>query len=183
MIRGLDSQAELFLASIKRIEARQQKVQSELSSGLRVSSSSDAPDRVVDILRLRSEIARITAVGGTLERVTSEVNSGEAALRVGVQLGVTVKVQVGVLVAVKVRVGVLVGLTVKVQVGVFVRVGVWVLVLVEVLVRVKVQVGVVVQVKVRVGVRVGVGVGMQSMVTLGLPVELTLVVLPALGLA
>lgn len=86
MIRGLDSQAELFLANMKRIEQRQQRVQAELSSGLRVSKPSDAPDRVMNILQLRSEISRATVIGDNLIRATADVDSAEAAVRNAVQL-------------------------------------------------------------------------------------------------
>jgi flagellar hook-associated protein 3 FlgL len=86
MIKALDSQSQLFLASLARIEARQQKVQRALSSGIRVGTPSDEPDRVVHILQLRSEIARATTIGETLDRLASEVNAAEAAMGVAVEL-------------------------------------------------------------------------------------------------
>jgi flagellar hook-associated protein 3 FlgL len=86
MIKALDAQSQRFLAGLDRIQARQQKVQRELSSGLRVDRSSDDPDRVMDILQLRSEIARSTTIGESLDRLATEVDTGEAAMRVAVQL-------------------------------------------------------------------------------------------------
>jgi len=86
MINGLDAQSNYFLSNLKRIQERQDKVQRELGSGLRVNRASDAPERVVDVLKLRSEIERSTAIGVNLDRATAEVDSAEAAVRVMVKI-------------------------------------------------------------------------------------------------
>jgi flagellin-like hook-associated protein FlgL len=86
MINGLDAQANHFLFDLKKIQDRQDKVQRALGSGIRVNRASDGPERVVDILNLRSEIQRSTAIGVNLDRGTAEVDSAEAAVRVMVQL-------------------------------------------------------------------------------------------------
>lgn len=86
MINGLDVQANRFLSDLRRVQERQDKVQRALGSGIRVNRASDAPERVVDVLKLRSDIDRLTAIGGNLDRATAEVASSDAAVRVMVQL-------------------------------------------------------------------------------------------------
>ena len=86
MINGLDARANSFLLDLKRIQDRQDKVQRALGSGIRVNRASDAPERVVDVLSLRSEIQRESAIGENLERATAEVDTAEAAVRVMVQI-------------------------------------------------------------------------------------------------
>lgn len=86
MINGLDVQANRFLSDLRRVQERQDKVQRALGSGIRVNRASDAPERVVDVLKLRSEIERMTATGVNLDRATAEVDSAEAAVRVMVQI-------------------------------------------------------------------------------------------------
>ena len=81
MLNGLDAQSNHFLSDLKRIQDRQDRVQRALGSGLRVNRASDAPERVVDVLKLRSEISRATAIGGNLARATAEVETAEAAVR------------------------------------------------------------------------------------------------------
>ena len=86
MIKSVNAQVERFLDGLNHIDARQQKVQRAISSGLRVGRSSDAPERVMDILQLRSEVGRGDAIGAMLDRVSAEVDTAEAAVRVAVQI-------------------------------------------------------------------------------------------------
>lgn len=86
MVKGLDSYAEKFLSDLSRIQDRSERIQRAISSGYKVSRPSDAPERVVDILQLRSDIDRATMIGMNLDRVKAEVDTSEAAMRVGVQL-------------------------------------------------------------------------------------------------
>ena len=86
MINGLDAQSNQFLSDMKRIQDRQDRVQRALGSGLRMTRASDAPERVMDVLKLRSEVQRATAIGLNLDRATAESDSSEAAVRLMVQL-------------------------------------------------------------------------------------------------
>jgi flagellar hook-associated protein 3 FlgL len=86
MVKGLDGATTRFLNDLGRIQARQQRAQGMVSSGIRVMRSSDAPDRVIDILQLRSDINRAEAIGVNLDRCASEVDTAEAAIRVAVQI-------------------------------------------------------------------------------------------------
>jgi flagellar hook-associated protein 3 FlgL len=86
MIKGFDSLGERFLADLSRIHTRAEKLQRQISSGYLVSRSSDAPERVMNIVQLRSDIQRARTIGRNLERVKAEVDTGEAALAVATKL-------------------------------------------------------------------------------------------------
>lgn len=81
-----DVASERFLADLDRIDERQARVERALSSGYRVNKASDAPSAVIDILQLRSDIGRATNTNTNLDRVSAEVDSAEAAVRLVVQL-------------------------------------------------------------------------------------------------
>jgi flagellar hook-associated protein 3 FlgL len=86
MISGLDTRSAQFLTDLQRIQERQGRVQREISSGIRVNRPSDEPDRVMNILQLRSEVERATAVATNLSRATAEVNTADATVGVMVQI-------------------------------------------------------------------------------------------------
>src|SRR4051812_23650130 len=81
-----DGRALLFLADLDRVNSAEDRVQRAISSGYRVNRPSDDPDQMMDILQLRSEIQRTQDTDQSLGRVTAEVDTAEAALRVGTQL-------------------------------------------------------------------------------------------------
>ncbi len=82
----LDANSTKFLADLDRLDKKQDRVQREISSGYRVSLPSDAPEDMIDIVQLRSDVARADAVRQTLGRVQSEVNTAEAGMQVAAQL-------------------------------------------------------------------------------------------------
>jgi flagellar hook-associated protein 3 FlgL len=86
MVKGIDSYADKFLADLSRIQDRSERVQREISSGYRVSRPSDAPERVMDILQLRSDVDRAMGIQTNLDRVKAEVDTAEAGMRVAIQL-------------------------------------------------------------------------------------------------
>ena len=86
MIKGYDSLSERFLADLSRIQDRSERLQRQISSGYRVTKASDAPDQVMNIVQLRSDIQRAESIGRNLQRVKAEVDSGEAALGVAARL-------------------------------------------------------------------------------------------------
>lgn len=86
MISSIDARSARFLADLQSIQARQARVQRQISSGVRVNRPSDDPDQVSNILQLRSEVERATAIGKNLDRATAEVNTADAAVTVMVQL-------------------------------------------------------------------------------------------------
>jgi flagellar hook-associated protein 3 FlgL len=80
MINSINASADNFLVNIDRIQARAERAQRELSSGLRVSKPSDDPDQVGNILQLSSTLARNDQIGRNLDQVKSEVDAGERVL-------------------------------------------------------------------------------------------------------
>jgi flagellar hook-associated protein 3 FlgL len=83
---SVDPRSDRFLADLDRIDDRMSRIQREISSGYRVSRPSDEPGQVIDILQLRSDVSRATTINTNLDRVTAEVDTSEAAMRVAVQL-------------------------------------------------------------------------------------------------
>lgn len=81
-----DARTARFLADMDRLDARQARVQKEISSGYRVNMPSDSPQDMIDILQLRSDVSRADNVKQTLGRVQAEVNTSEAGLQIAVQL-------------------------------------------------------------------------------------------------
>src|SRR5688572_20215406 len=86
MIRSFGSYNERFLLDLERIEARAQRAQTQISSGFKVNTPSDAPDQVVGIVQLQLEIARAVQAKTNLQRVQTEVNNNEAALGTAIKL-------------------------------------------------------------------------------------------------
>src|SRR3989442_15560434 len=80
MINSINPSADSFLENIERIQARAERAQRQLSSGLRVSKPSDDPDQVGNILQLSSTLARNDQIGRNLDQVKSEVDAGERVL-------------------------------------------------------------------------------------------------------
>ncbi len=95
MISGLDPANEQFVASLNDLQARFNKTQQQLSTGLKVSQASDAPEDLADIFQARADLARLTQVGQNLTTVKSQVDSADSALQNAAQL----LDQVGVLAA------------------------------------------------------------------------------------
>jgi flagellar hook-associated protein 3 FlgL len=81
MIGSINSSADQFLADIERLQARSERAQRQLTSGLRVTQASDDPDAVGNILETRARLARAEQIGQTLDRVKAEVDGAESALR------------------------------------------------------------------------------------------------------
>lgn len=86
MLRGLGAIGEAFLSDLGRIEARQRRVQRDISSGYKVLRPSDAPRKIMNLVELRADISRAATSGDNLLRVEAEVDTAEASLRVAVQL-------------------------------------------------------------------------------------------------
>jgi flagellar hook-associated protein 3 FlgL len=86
MVNGFDPSAPRFLADLGRIQDRLQRAERQISSGLRVETASDAPEQVVQILRLRSRVDSNTQVQTNLTRVRAQVDTAEAAMRESVAL-------------------------------------------------------------------------------------------------
>ena len=86
MIRNLDPAAERFLLDLGRIQDSIGRANQQISSGLRVTAPSDAPDEISDILQIHTEIERNSRLRANLEQVRSETSTGDSALETAVRL-------------------------------------------------------------------------------------------------
>jgi flagellar hook-associated protein 3 FlgL len=84
MINSINPSADNFLASIDRLQARAERAQRQLSSGLRVTRPSDDPDQIGNILQISSTVARNEQIGHNLDQVKAEVDTSEQALSTAV---------------------------------------------------------------------------------------------------
>jgi flagellar hook-associated protein 3 FlgL len=80
MIQGLAAKNERFLVSYNKILDQAKRATQEITSGLRVSSPSDDPDQVSNILAMRANLDRAGQIGRNLSRVQSETDIAEQAL-------------------------------------------------------------------------------------------------------
>src|SRR4051794_7788519 len=83
---SLDARSTQFLTDLSRLNTREAALEKQISSGYAIVNPSDGPDRVTDILQLRSDVERANGISTNLDRVKAEVDTGEAALRVSVNL-------------------------------------------------------------------------------------------------
>jgi flagellar hook-associated protein 3 FlgL len=86
MINNLNTRDQQFLASLNRIQSRIDRATSQVSSGLRITNASDAPDEVGALLQSRAELAVAEQSRSNLSRVRGEVDSAENALRSVIEL-------------------------------------------------------------------------------------------------
>jgi flagellar hook-associated protein 3 FlgL len=80
MVSGLNPSGLQFVNSVNDLQARLAKVQTELSSGLKVQTAADAPDQVSDILQLHANIQRNQQVQNNLTAVKGEATTADQAL-------------------------------------------------------------------------------------------------------
>ena len=86
MITGLNAGNEQFLASIQDLQSRLNQAQKQLSSGLRVSKASDAPNTLGDIFQTRADLARVNQTDQNLGIVKAQVDSADTSLQQAVKL-------------------------------------------------------------------------------------------------
>jgi flagellar hook-associated protein 3 FlgL len=84
MINSINPSSDNFLLDVARLQARAERAQRELSSGIRVSNSSDDPDSVSAIVQAGSDVARNQQIGRNLDNVKVEVDTAEQALQAAV---------------------------------------------------------------------------------------------------
>ena len=86
MTTSIDPRAEVFLSNLQQIQDRMSTAEQQLSSGLRVSVASDAPDQISSILQLRAQIAGVQQTQENVSSVTPQVTSGETAIQQAIQV-------------------------------------------------------------------------------------------------
>jgi flagellar hook-associated protein 3 FlgL len=80
MMRGADAASQRFLAAIDRIDRDLARIQRQVGSGRRIETPVDGPDDVSPMLVLRGRLERTLQTLRNLERVKTEVDSGESAI-------------------------------------------------------------------------------------------------------
>jgi flagellar hook-associated protein 3 FlgL len=86
MVSTLSPAGLQFLNNVDNIQARLNKVQNELSSGLAVSQPSDAPDQVSAILQLHANIQHNQQVQSNLNAVNGQVTTADQSLSSGITM-------------------------------------------------------------------------------------------------
>jgi flagellar hook-associated protein 3 FlgL len=86
MFPNINPTSNLFLANLQIIQNRMSTDEQQLTSGLRVSVASDAPDQISDILQVRAQIAGVQQTQENLSTVSPRVESGENAIQQSLQL-------------------------------------------------------------------------------------------------
>src|ERR1700761_689307 len=71
---------QIFLANLSVIQAKNQSVQEQLSSGYQINQASDAPDEISDLLQLQASTARNTQITTNLTSVQTNAQSADQAL-------------------------------------------------------------------------------------------------------
>jgi len=86
MISNLDPASERFLLDLTRIQKAIGGATQTISSGLRVTSPSDAPDEISDILQLYADIERNTQIRTNLGRVSAEASTAQSTLETAARM-------------------------------------------------------------------------------------------------
>ena len=92
MALGIDAATQQFLADIATVQARSEKAQRQLSTGLRITVASDSPDEISQLLQVRVDLQHNEQLSSNLRRVKMEVDTAEQSLRHAVTLMDRVKV-------------------------------------------------------------------------------------------
>jgi len=85
MIQNLDPSAQEFLVNLTRIQTGIRRATDQISSGLKVSTPSDAPDQISEILQLYVDMGRNAQLQSNLSRMKSEVGTAETALETSIR--------------------------------------------------------------------------------------------------
>ncbi len=86
MVNSLDTSSEQFLNAVAKIQARINRAEQQMSSGLRVTTASDAPGSIADILQLKTNLATNVQVQTNLGRVKTEVDTADTAISNAINL-------------------------------------------------------------------------------------------------
>jgi flagellin-like hook-associated protein FlgL len=76
----LSGSAQIFLAGVNQIQQRISAANQQLTSGLKVSVASDAPDQIDDLLQLRADQAQTTQMGSNLGLEQTNAQAADGAI-------------------------------------------------------------------------------------------------------
>jgi flagellar hook-associated protein 3 FlgL len=86
MLSSLDPASAQFLNNLNNISDRMMRAQQQISTGLKISQVSDAPDSISLLLQARANLHSTQQTLTNLGRVKTEVDAGEQALQSAVTL-------------------------------------------------------------------------------------------------
>jgi flagellar hook-associated protein 3 FlgL len=86
MISSLDPSDQIFLVGVNQIQQRISAVSQQLTSGLKVTAASDAPDQIDDLLQLRADQAQNTQISTNLGMEQTNAQAADGALSSAIQL-------------------------------------------------------------------------------------------------
>ncbi len=86
MISSLNAQAQSFLTSVDQIQQSMDEAETELSSGYKINTVSDAPNEIADVWQTQSDLDQVEQVSSNLNNVQTEVNTAESVLENAVTL-------------------------------------------------------------------------------------------------
>src|SRR5580693_1596634 len=86
MISSLDPSAQIFLTGVNQIQQRLATANQQLTSGLKVSAASDAPDQIDKLLQLRADQAQNAQMGSNLGLEQTNAQAADSAIGSAIQL-------------------------------------------------------------------------------------------------
>ena len=85
-ITNLDPQSALFLANLNIVQKDISQASDQVSSGLKITVASDAPDQIGTLLQLRANLQRNTQIQSNLTLAQTDANAADNALQSSIQL-------------------------------------------------------------------------------------------------
>ena len=85
-ITNLDPQSALFLANLNIVQKDISQASEQVSSGLKITVASDAPDQIGTLLQLRANLQRNTQIQSNLTLAQTDANAADNALQSSIQL-------------------------------------------------------------------------------------------------
>jgi len=85
MIAGISASTQSFLTALDQAEDRASSAEGEISSGLKLTSPSDAPDEIGPALALQAQLQQTLQIETNLGQFTSETDTAERAIGNAVQ--------------------------------------------------------------------------------------------------
>jgi flagellar hook-associated protein 3 FlgL len=86
MISNITPASQIFLAGVDQIQQRISLANQQVTSGLKISVASDAPDQIGDLLQLRANEAQNTQVQSNLSLELTNAQSADNALGSAIQM-------------------------------------------------------------------------------------------------
>jgi flagellar hook-associated protein 3 FlgL len=86
VIQFFNPSNQVFLDGMNLIQAREQRAQQQLTTGLKINTVSDDPDHIANLMQVRTSLAQTQQIASNLDRVITETDTAEGALSNAVKL-------------------------------------------------------------------------------------------------